>query len=131
MYKTYSYCLGYDEIQNILENKGYIVKTFSKVIDMIPELKKRKKVIFRHTDSMGRVSERIPSAFKTIKLAWKIGEEHELFLAVEELEKKYQGGFGFRSTLCKQDIFISEFRKFYMEEVLGKMIKEQVDTVIK
>lgn len=131
MYKTYSFYLDYNDIQDILEKKGYTIKTLSKVIDMIPELKKKKKLIFRRKDSMGRVSSKVPPAFQTIRLAWKKVEEPELFFAVEELERKYQeGSYKFSGSLCKQDIFGEKILDFFMERVLGKMIREQVNIVI-
>lgn len=130
MYKTYSFTYSYSEIEEILKKKGYNIITLSKIIDLIPELKSRKKEIFRKRDSRGNLSETRPSAFN-IKFAVKYEDLPELIKNVEILEAEWTKNSYFRTTLCKNRVFQSNIRNFFMENVLGEMIAEQIKLIIK
>lgn len=134
LYKTYSYFFSHQEIREILERKGYIVKSLSKVIDMIPELKENKKTIFRQRRGDGLLlTHRKPAAFSTVWLGWKKDEENELLDAVLELDKKWRDKKigSWSQTLCKNHLCPSlSIQKYLIDVILGKIIDKQVHIVI-
>lgn len=135
-YKTISFCYSQKDIRTILERKGYIVKSLSKVIDMIPELKKDKKTIFRRkNESTGDLyTYKTPPAFDTVWLAWKKYEEKEVLSAVLSLHKDYdnkKSGYTWYSSLQKKVIYpTAPIYKFMIEKILENIIREQVNVVI-
>ena len=131
MYKTYSYTYGYDEIQKILERKGYIIKTISKIIDLSPELRDKKKEIFRSRDRYGNITTKTPSAFK-VKLAFKPEELSDVIKSVELLEKHYNESPFFHTTLCKCDTWGKKggISRYFMENVLGDIFIQYINLAV-